>query len=189
MIQSKPKKLVSEQGNHWRTPQYVFDVLHERGLLTKEYQDPFPWRWDGVIDGMNGKGGAWGENNFINPPYNDWRTKEEIVKLTLSIHDQGANCSMLMPFDFETIPCQKWLVPRLEKLQFGKDWFFWPGRIPFIGYKSSSKQFFNLPLDEKPEGWENETVIFKGKELKKYVKGCGLGGSVIYSFIHKKNNP
>ena len=186
MIKSKPKLLTSEQGNHWRTPQYVFDKLHKLRLLTPEYSDPFPWMWDGVIDGMDGKAGGWGDNNYINPPYNDSKQKEEIVKLTLKMHDQGANCTMLMPFDFDTIYHSKILAPRLEKLQFGVDWFFWQGRIKFIGYKASSKQYFNLPLEEKPEGWENETVIFKGEELKKYVNGCGLGGSVIYSFIHKK---
>lgn len=183
MIQSKPKLLVSEQGNHWRTPKCVFDKLHELGLLTKEYSDPFPWMHDMSWDALDGKEG-WGLNNFINPPYNDYKTKVEAVRVTLKMFDQGANCTMLMPIDHDTNGFHDLLVPRLEKLQYNKDWFHWRGRIKFIGYKSSSKQYFNLPDDEKPEGWENETVIFKGKVLKKYVNGCGLGGSVIYSFRH-----
>ena len=107
-----------------------------------------------------------GKNNFINPPYNDWQTKKKWTELALKKFDEGANCTLLYPFDFDTIPCQELIVPRLEKLKFNKDWFWWPGRIKFIGYKSSSDQYFNLPDDEKPEGWETKLLYSRVRCLK-----------------------
>lgn len=121
----KPKGQQNE--NDWKTPASFYQPLNEE--FNFDF-DPCPLRHDLTLwDGLNV---AWGERNFINPPY-ERTMKEAFVKKALMEAQSGKLCVLLLPVSTSTKLFHEVILPNMTEIRFVK------GRIKFEGYNTKGE--------------------------------------------------
>lgn len=115
----------------WQTPPKFFNKLNAE--FNFDF-DPCPYKhdlaqWDGLKI-------AWGERNFINPPYSR-RLKELFVKKAIEESKKGKLCVMLLPVSTSTKLFHDYILPNKQEIRFIK------GRIKFIGINTLGQSVIN----------------------------------------------
>lgn len=114
----RPKE---ERDQFAKTPETLYDQLNRENHFDF---DPCPV--DPKFDGLSV---AWGQSNYVNPPYNDI---ESWVKKALEEKKLGKKSVFLIPVRTSTKYFHNLILPNAEKIEFLE------GRIKFQGYESSA---------------------------------------------------
>lgn len=111
----------------WATPPHLYDEWN------KKYNfdfDPCPYQHD--INKWDGLTCAWGDVNYINPPYSQ-KLKEAFVLRAIDESKLGKTCVMLLPVSTSTKLFHDHILPNKKEIIFIKR------RIPFIGINSKNE--------------------------------------------------
>lgn len=109
--------------DNWKTPNWVLDkVRNEYG----DFFDPCPL--NATFDGL---ACAWGEVNYINPPYST-KLKEAFIRKAYQESINGKTCIMLLPVSTSTKIFHEVIYPNAT-IKFIK------GRVKFEGINSKGE--------------------------------------------------
>ncbi len=101
---------------------------------------------------------AWGESNFVNPPYSQ-KLKEEFVKKGIEEFKKGKVCVFLLPVSTSTKLFHEFIKPNATSIEFLK------GRVKFG--KLDKKGKFYIPLNKKGKEQtgtkDTMIVVFDGR--------------------------
>jgi hypothetical protein len=147
------KKIHINNDDNYATPPEFYNKLNER--FNFDY-DPCPYNEDGhTADGLTT---AWGNSNYINPPYSR-RLKEAFVKKGIEEAKTGKLCVFLLPVSTSTELFHKHIQPNATKIEFIK------GRIKFG--KIDGEGNFYLPKNKNGKTSsgtkDSMIVIFDGR--------------------------
>jgi hypothetical protein len=126
----KQSKQNGVDNNHWETPHYIMDYIFKHFFKSYEYIDPCPLHAE-----FDGLAFEWGNQNYINPPY-DKNGKEGFIKKAYEQSKQGKLCVMLIPANTETKIFHEIIVPNAKVILIKK-------RIKFKGYNTKGEYVTN----------------------------------------------
>jgi len=133
----------SADSDHWQTPAWLYNELNAE--FNFDF-DPCPIHAD-----FDGLALAWGQSNFINPPYNR-KDKPKFIKKAFDEWRRGKTCVLLIPAATGTKQFHDLILPYAE-IRFIK------GRVAFVAA--------GLPRDAKATKkgkHDSMIVIFKNEE-------------------------
>lgn len=140
------KNRALKHSDNWATPKDLYDKL--------DYEfhfdfDPCPLNhntedWDGLEI-------AWGDRNFINPPYSR-KLKESFIIKAVTEARKGKLCVMLLPVSTSTKVFHDWILPNQNTIRFIR------GRVAFAGYNTNGEYV----TDKKPMH-DSMIIIFDGR--------------------------
>jgi len=132
----------------WATPSYLYDELNVE--FNFDF-DPCPLELGEITPDKDGLVIAWGERNFINPPYSQ-KLKEEFVKKAIEVAASGKLCVMLLPVSTSTKLFHDYILPNQSEMRFLK------GRVKFEGINT-----FGEKVTNKCGMHDSMVVVFDGR--------------------------
>lgn len=109
--------------DNWATPKDFYDKLDSEFHFDF---DPCPLNSGEITPDKDGLLIAWGQRNFINPPYSR-KLKEAFVRKVVEESSRGKLCVMLLPVSTSTALFHEWIKPNAKEIRFIR------GRISFEG--------------------------------------------------------
>lgn len=140
--------------DNWATPKYFYEALN------KEFHfdfDPCPLSLEPISTDKDGLLIAWGNRNFINPPYSR-KLKEAFIMRAIKEAKEGKLCVLLIPVSTATAIFQNHIATNANEIRFVK------GRINFIGVNTKGELSIN-----NAGMHDSMVVVFDGR---KQFKGC-----------------
>lgn len=117
-----------EHSDNWATPAELYNKLNAG--FNFDF-NPCPLHSD--FDGLSV---AWGERNYINPPYSR-QLKEAFVLKAIEESKKGKICVMLLPVSTSTKLFHRHILPNAKDIRFLE------GRVRFIGINTKGEYVTN----------------------------------------------
>ncbi len=146
--------------DNWETPPNLYAKLDDEFSFDN---DPCPINYGEITPENDGLKIAWGDRNFINPPYSR-KLKTAFVRKAIQQSKEGRLCVMLLPVSTSTYLFHDYINPNAKEIRFIR------GRISFIGVNTKG-EYVNWHLSHRiaPEGVT-------------HVKNSGMHDSMIVVF-------
>lgn len=103
-----------KHSDNWETPKDFYDELDAE--FNFDF-DPCPICFDEITPDKDGLLIAWGERNFVNPPYSR-DLKEGFVKKAIIESKKGKLCVCLLPVSTSTILFHDHILPNAKDIRF-----------------------------------------------------------------------
>jgi phage N-6-adenine-methyltransferase len=142
--------------DNWATPKEFYDKLNDE--FDFDF-DPCPFNEGEITPDKDGLLIAWGNRNYINPPYSRI-LKEAFVKRAIKESEGGSLCVMLLPVSTSTKLFHDFILPNAKDIRFIK------GRIHFEGINT-----FGVKVGKGSAPMHDSMlVIFDGRVPQKTIK-------------------
>lgn len=164
-----------DHSDNWATPPQFYNELNQE--FNFDF-DPCPLNTGPIERDKDGLLIAWGDRNYINPPYSR-ELKEAFVKRALAESQAGKLCVLLLPVSTSTALFHEVIQPNAKEIRFVKK------RVNFIGVnKHGQKVNFHL-VNEATK----DVIQTQGGVVPLHVRNAGQHDSmvVIFDGRHGKN--
>jgi site-specific DNA-methyltransferase (adenine-specific) len=117
MSRMPPMKTANGEGDRWKTPQGLFEVLNKEFHFDFDPCPAYPPKFDGLAL-------EWGRSNFVNPPYSGTNISKWLNK-GIEQSKLGKTCVFLLPSRTGTQWFHEFVLPCATEIRFVR------GRIAF----------------------------------------------------------
>jgi len=122
-----------KHSDNWETPKWLYDDLDAE--FNFDF-DPCPINHNEITPDKDGLLIAWGERNFVNPPYSR-KLKDAFVKRAVEVANDGNLCVCLLPVSTSTVLFHDIIQPNAKEIRFLR------GRVKFIGVNTFGERVTN----------------------------------------------
>ena len=141
-----------KHSDNWETPKELYDELNEE--FNFDF-DPCPICFDEITPDKDGLLIAWGERNFVNPPYSR-DLKEGFVKKAIIESKKGKLCVCLLPVSTSTALFHDHILPNAKEIRFVRR------RIIFKGVNTFGEEVDRSIPGARPMH-DSMIVVFDGR--------------------------
>ena len=141
-----------KHSDNWETPKDFYDELDAEFNFNF---DPCPICFDEITPDKDGLLIAWGERNFVNPPYSR-DLKEGFVKKAIIESKKGKLCVCLLPVSTSTSLFHDHILPNAKEIRFVRR------RIIFKGVNTFGEEVDRSIPGARPMH-DSMIVVFDGR--------------------------